>query len=233
MKVISLIFFLILFFACNGQRNQSVISSMVNDIPARVTLLNEKEIKSADSLNIKYQIRGFCYAYSSDKNAIASNGEAHSENTPKKTTTDFPEKGIYITINEKEVTLINNNLLAHKMYLVNQTDTPVIFNAQDSRIDIVPEAQDKNGKWQSIGYLPLSSCGNSYHQVTLDKNEFWKFNIPVFKGNFKTKIRYTLYINREAAFYSNEIVAFINKTQFARENKQGHKAVNIMDPYYD
>ena len=69
--------------------------------------------------------------------------------------------------------------------------------------------------------------------MILDKNEFWEFSIPVFKGKFKTKIRYTLTMGKMQKIYSNEIVAAINKDQLDEKKLQGHNSTNLMDPYGD
>jgi len=99
-------------------------------------------------------------------------------------------------------------------------------------LDIVTEVQDTNGDWTSIVYLPRSWCGNSYHTITLGPDEYWEFAMPIFKGDFKTKLRYKLK-NKLWTYVSNEIDVFINKDQLDKEKKQGYKTKNLMDPYVD
>jgi hypothetical protein len=123
--------------------------------------------------------------------------------------------------------------LGCKLYLANTTDTILELLACDSRIDIVAEALNEKNKWAPISYLPSSWCGNSYHTIKLDKNEYWSFDIPIFKGNMKTKLRYVLILDEDYKIISNEIETFLNKEQFAQEKKQGHKSNNLMDPYID
>jgi hypothetical protein len=207
--------------------------SIVSELPNRKTKLTTEEIKRLDSVNIHFQLRGNCYAYSGSKNAIASNGEWQSKNYPKKVDADFPKAGLYLVINQNELVKIDSTKLGCKLYLVNTSDSLVRINASDSRLYIVAEALDKNNEWRPISYLPSSWCGNSYHTVMLDKEEYWEFEVPVFTGKFKTKIRYSFSPDNKEKIYSNEIVAFINKDQLDPKKQQGHNSNGIMDPYED
>jgi hypothetical protein len=194
----------------------------------------ERNIQAAgDSLNIKFQFRGNCYAYSSPKNAIPSNGEAHSDNLPKKVGGQLKQGKFYLYIDIDRKVVFEKGTKGCMLYLVNTTDSMVELNASDSRLYIVAEALTESGKWKPISYLPSSGCGNSYHIVKLDKQEYWEFPVYVFKGNFKTKLRYTLTINGNHKISSNQMEVFINKEQFDPEKKQGHSPLNLMDPYAD
>jgi len=217
--------------SCNSHSSKPEQLSRITELSERTTKLNADEVSHLDSLNIETQLRGNCYAYSSDKNSEASNGEAHSDNLPQKVDKSFPRDGFYLVINQNELTVIDSSILGCKLYLVNTTDSKKELKASDSRLYIVAEALNDKKEWTPITYLPLSKCGNSYHTVVLDKDEYWTFDIPIFKGNFKTKLRYTLPIGNEKKIYSNEIIAYLNEGQFNNENKQGDNATNIMDPY--
>lgn len=217
--------------SCNSQLDTTEQASPVTEISGRTTKLNADEVSHLDSLNIDFQLRGNCYAYSSDKNSEASNGEAHSDNLPKTVDKNFPKAGFYLVINQNELSVIDSSILGCKFYLVNTTDRKKELAASDSRLYIVAEALNDKNEWTSITYLPSSGCGNSYHTVVLDKDEYWEFDIPIFKGDFKTKLRYTLFVDKDKKISSNEIVAYLNKGQFDSERKQGHNAINIMDPY--
>jgi hypothetical protein len=52
-----------------------------------------------------------------------------------------------------------------RLLLVNRTKVEAEFPASDSRLSIIQEAQDSEGNWKAIEYLPSSWCGNSYHRV--------------------------------------------------------------------
>ncbi len=215
--------------------NQFVIDepSRVTELPGRKTKLTLQEIIQLDSVDVNFQFHGRCYAYSSNKNAIPSNGEAHSKNFPKNIDESFPKAGFYLVINSDEYIRVDSTKLGCKLYLVNTTDSLIKLAASDSRLSIVAEALNEDNLWQPITFLQSSWCGNSYHTVALDTNEFWEFSIPVFKGSYKTKIRYTLSLGKEGQIHSNEIAAFINKDQLDATKKQGYNRKGLMDPYED
>ncbi|MEO5645084.1 MAG: hypothetical protein ABIQ40_11355 [Bacteroidia bacterium] len=203
---------------CSVAINEYTVA--VTELPQRKTKLTQEEIKSLDSVDVHFHLRGGCYAYSSNKNAIASNGEAHSNNTAQAVDGTFPREGFYLIINRNELIKIDGGKLGCKLYLVNTSDSLVNLSASDSRLYIVAEALNEDNIWQPITYLQSSWCGNSYHTVALDTNEFWEFDIPVFKGELKTKVRYTLSLGNKGQIHSNEIVAFINRDQFDVTKKQ-------------
>ncbi|MEQ1732273.1 MAG: hypothetical protein ABL940_01285 [Bacteroidia bacterium] len=230
MKNLTTLLISIVFLSCI-EKKQNKPKVFVNELIGQTTSLTQSEIKKLDSLDIDFQFRGDCYAYSSEKNKIESNGEAHSDNLPKSIDLTCPRQGLYLVINLKELTNIDNSFLGCKLYLVNTSDSLIKLNASDSRLYIVAEALNDKNEWTAVSYLPSSDCGNSYHTVILDKDEYWTFDIPIFKGTTKTKLRYTLTIDKDTKVISNEIIAYLNKGQFEKENKEGHRSNNIMDPY--
>jgi hypothetical protein len=235
MKLLIPIAFVILVIACNYQSKESLSDNIPkgDSLKHKRTKLSIEQINELDSVNIKFQIRGFFYASSSIKNKEKSRGQANSSNLPREIGPDFPRNGLYFLVNMEEYVPIDTNYLGYKIYLVNTTDSIVILSAQDSRLDVIPEARSKNGEWKPIGYNPSSWCGNSYHKIKLDKNEYWEFAIPAFKGSFKTTMRYVLRIDDTLKVTSEEIITSINPEQFNTENKQGHMVEGLMDPYYD
>ena len=228
MKYLILISILLALYSCN-EKNSGI--RVIQEIPGLNSNLTTTEVSQLDSLNIHFQHRANCYAYSSKKNAQKSNGEAHSNNLPKMIDDQFPRNGLYLLINDKEKIQIHDTNLGCKLYLINTSESLIEFNAIDSRINIFAEALNENNKWSSISFLPFSSCGNSYHTIKLDKNEYWDFNIPIFKGTMKTKIRYRLQIDKENKIVSNEVSAYLNPEQFNIHMKEGYQNNNIMDPY--
>ncbi|WP_295125513.1 hypothetical protein [uncultured Chitinophaga sp.] len=200
---------------------------------ARSTKLTAAQIARLDSTDIKFQHRSMIHAYSSSQFAKPSNGEGHSDNIARPVDGTFERKGIYLYINEKETVTLDRTYRGNVLYLVNTADSNLTLNASDSYIRIMTEALDDKGKWKPVMYFPSSWCGNSYHEITLAQNEYWSFATPVFKGNFKTKLRYTLSIGGQQQLISNEIVTYINKEQFDPKTKEGHRATDIMDPYRD
>ena len=233
LQLFTTVVFLTLFMACNSQTKPDGQHPPANKNILRATKLSIEEINKLDSVEFDFQIRGSCYAFSNPVNAEPSNGEAHSPNIAEKIDETFPHQGLYLAINDQELLQIDSNFLGCNLYLVNTSDSNVILDAQDSRLDIIAEALNENNEWIPITYLPSSWCGNSYHKITLDKNEYWSFAIPIFKGKIKTKLRYTLSVKKDQKIFSNEITAYLNKGQFDTQKKQGHTSSDIMDPYND
>lgn len=181
-------------------------------------------------LNIKYMLRGYFYAQSSLIDSLALGGFGGSANIPQEINEQnkFMEDAFYLHIDTTETSIFAKEFNGYTLYLINCTDSIVKLDAQDSRLSIWAEAYiDK--QWQAIEYLPSSWCGNSYHTVYLQKEEFWEFEIPKYTGKIKTKIRYALVLENGDKIYSNSVLARINKKQLTE--KQGHTPVSIMDPY--
>lgn len=185
-----------------------------------------------DSLSIKFQIRGHCYAYSNEQYAAPGNGEYQSPNIPKPIPRSFPKEGFYLMLdNQRQLDF--EDYQGHPLYLVNASSEPIALDAQDSRLNIVAQALDKKGNWKDISYLPSSWCGNSYHTVTLGAGEYWTFETPVFDGPMKTQIRYVLMMGESKQLVSNPIPAFISPRQMNPKHQQGHTPQGLMDPYND
>ncbi|MDX2360389.1 MAG: hypothetical protein QNK23_06260 [Crocinitomicaceae bacterium] len=132
---------------------------------------------------------------------------------------------------EYQEPVLNSNITetvnGHFLYLVNNSDSTVGINAQDSRIKILAEAYI-DGEWQEIEYFQNSWCGNSYHKVLFRSNEYWKFKVPVYEGSIQTKIRYKLWMpslkttssELGGYIYSNFISASINRSQIVQPDSQ-------------
>jgi len=134
------------------------------------------------------------------------------------------------------------------VYVANTTSDTAVFNAQDNRLYMKMQAQDKSGIWRDIEYLPSSWCGNSYHTVTLPPLQYWSFVAPVYDGAIATRLRIALtYVDPEAVrtdsrkrrhryqriqeltIYSNEFDGHVNPAQFWR--RPDYTPSGIMDPY--
>ncbi len=230
MKKILAILLVSYFFSCNKRTEKSITPLNNDEYAVLIEQLSNNKTVEKDSLNIQFQLIGFLEAFSNSTNAEKPNGEYRSENYPKIIDKAFPKEKLTLFLSEKEYTTFAEEYFGQKLYLVNSTNSKIDFFAQDSRLDIQIEALDKNGNWKAITYLPSSSCGNSYHTITLDENEYWEFSIPVFKGEFKTKIRYSLNLEEDLHLKSNKIDAFINLEQLDENNRQDYYPTNIMDP---
>ena len=203
---------------------------------AQPTTHKTQNVPKADSVKVKNMTDAHYSAFSSPKNAKTSNGEAHSDNIPKLIVGQFPAKGLYLYLDTVQLNIISwpsfyeKPFLAHDLYFVNHRDSAVEINAQDSRLKIIAEVLNKEGKWVPIEYFASSTCGNSYHTITLDKMEYWKFSVPVFEGPYKTKLRYTFHGSKRALITSNETVVYIHPDQMDPFTVKGYKPKNLMDP---
>lgn len=189
-------------------------------------------------LNIDYMNRGYLYAHSPYIEKLAGfGGWGSSENAFKlvdKSQAFKPEE-LSLEVRPNDTATYGKSYLGMKIYAVNTTKDTVFFDAQNSRIYLKLQAQDSQGQWKDIEYIPNSWCGNSYHILFLPTNHFWEFSIPAYEGGLKTKLRAELLYKQNEAdteskvLYSNEFEGSINPGQFWR--KQPYYPAGIMDPY--
>ena len=191
--------------------------------------------KPLEDLNIDFMLRGYFYAGSKveDKNALGGFGTSQNFSKAIESNLNAPQGKVSLVALPDEVTVFAEKHKGMKLLLVNATNEQAAFPASDSRLYIVQEALDTDGKWKPVEYLPSSWCGNSYHTVFLGANEYWEFAAARFTGKFKTKLRFRLderkSKNEKTAIYSNEFDGSINKEQFT--NQRPYNPSSIMDPY--
>ena len=188
--------------------------------------------QKAEDLNVDFMLRGHIYAKSSIVDSTALGGFGGSNNSPKKynDSLNFSKNGVFLKIDTTNTTIINEKYNGYKLLIVNKSDSILELDASDSRLNVIAEVLYRR-KWQPIEYLPSSWCGNSYHNVYLNTNEYWVFDIPKFAGKINTKIRYRLKIGKDEYVYSNQISTSINKGQLKK--KQEYEPKGLMDPYND
>jgi hypothetical protein len=107
---------------------------------------------------------------------------------------------------------------------VNRTEKTLDFSACDSALYIVQEAFDSTGQWRALERFPDTFCGNSFHRVFLEPNEYWEFFALQRDGRFKTKLRFRLEPGGErgiaaggGAVYSNEYDGSIDRAAFVQD----------------
>lgn len=155
-----------------------------------------------------------------DTNALG--GFAHHSNLPKSNASalDFAEGDLYLFVDTTSHAVFKDEYKAHSVYLVNQGPIAHSFAAADSRIHLFAEVL-VDGAWRSIERMPWIRCGNSYHQVFLDKDQYWVFQLPVYGGELPVKMRYRCLMNgtmeedneAHTIIYSNEFRAYIHPAQ--------------------
>lgn len=175
-------------------------------------------------------LRGYCYASSQLTDTEAFGGFGPSNNKAHKVTRTLPGKGLFLLAQPGVVTDFADQK-GMRLLLVNASGETLKFLACDSRLSIIQEAQDAEGEWHPIEYLPQSWCGNSYHHVMLKPDYFWEFSAPRYKGILPAKLRFAMTLNDGTQIHSNEFEGSVNLSQFT--TKEGHQPTNIMDPYLE
>ncbi len=185
-----------------------------------------------ECLNVKFKLRGYFYAGTSQVDSTALGGFYEDKNLPKILTSEISEYSksnkLEIIVKPDLITEFEKGISGFKVFIINKSDSIKELPAQDSRLYLKRQVFYKN-EWKDIEYLPSSWCGNSYHSVFIKPNEYWDFTAPCLKGKIDTKFRFELYVNEKLTLYSNEFNGSFNKKQLKKE--QGHKPIGIMDPY--
>jgi len=190
---------------------------------------DKAEDAAADNfIQVKFMMRGYGHAASKAEDVDALGGFGKSPNAARKVRADSQGKGLFLLAQPGVVSQFADKP-GMRVVLVNQTKDFLAFPASDSRLSIVQEAQDEEGAWRAIEYLPSSWCGNSRHRVFLEPNYFWEFAAPRYQGTFKTKLRFSMKLVDGSQIHSNFFDGSVNTEQFTI--KQGHNPTNIMDSY--
>jgi hypothetical protein len=101
--------------------------------------------------------------------------------------------------------------------LLTNSDIDTTFIGYGSKIPIIMEALDSLGNWKPIQEKFAYFCGVGVGSVILPPNESVLTLAPIFKGNYKTKLRLKLGNNYSKPFYG-----FINHRQFqSKFNEHG------------
>lgn len=113
------------------------------------------------------------------------------------------------------VTEIKNDSL-FSIYVKNNGQKDVLLIPQDNKLTLIQEALTPDKKWKPIELWVNSDCGMSYlKKINVRSGEIIGVRSKKYKGNFKTKIRFKLLIDKKV-YYSNSITASINKSKFEK-----------------
>lgn len=98
---------------------------------------------------------------------------------------------------------------AHPLYISNisKKDTVSLGFSYDIRTGL--EAKNHEGVWQEIERVTFVGCPVGLKEFVLKPQDTIITSTPIFKGNFKTKLRLKL-----GETYSNEFDGYINEQQF-------------------
>ncbi len=150
------------------------------------------------------------------KDDLALGGFAPCDNYPKELSEkNWGTEGIVSIVAFPDEPVACSNSRGFALRVVNRSDAIVAFDACDSELHLVCEAQDTNGVWRDIETAPQTTCGNSYHRVFLPEGQYWEFPARLYSGSLKTRLRFRLDPGREQrAIYTNEFDGQINPVQF-------------------
>lgn len=188
-------------------------------------------LHAAEPAEFSVMLRGYCHAGNAQEDAKAAGGYGGSDNLPKLLPTSPSAPELYLDVVEAKDAVFAEKYTGVIVRLVNGGKETAQIAASDSRLSIVQEALDKDGKWKEIEYLPSSWCGNSYHSVYLPSKNYWEFVAPKYSGPQKTKLRFKLMMGENRSLYSPTYEGGVHPGQFT--TKQGHTPTNIMDPHTD
>jgi hypothetical protein len=136
---------------------------------------------------------GWYYAGSKVMDEKAIGGFGPCNNFPKKCPEEFPgPEGKLSLIAFPDEIIEFGRFQALPLRLVNRTGETVGFLACDSRLYIVQEALMEDGQWRALERFPETFCGNSFHRVFLESNEYWEFFAPHRHGWHQAKLRFRL-----------------------------------------
>ena len=186
---------------------------------------------SQKCLDIDFMLRGYFHAGSSIEDPGAFGGFYKDGNIPKACTESIKqlsEKDSFQLVVQIDSQFVDQGVNHFKVFIINASAERLTLPAQDSRLYLKRQVFYR-GKWQDVEYLPSSWCGNSYHNVFIEPQQYWTFNAPCMKGEIEAKFRFELYVSEDELYYSNEFDGSFNKKQLKVE--QGHNPVGIMDPY--
>ena len=188
-----------------------------------------------EDLKVNFMLRGYFFAGSRivDKDALGGFGSSGNLSRTIESSMNVPTGDISVIAYPDDTVPFFSKYRGVRVILANNTGDNVGFAASDSRLYIVQEAIDTDGKWKPVEYLPSSWCGNSYHTVYLPSHEYWEFAAARYTGKRPTRFRIKVTIEQSAektrTILSNEFAGSVNPKQFTVQ--QGHTATDIMDPY--
>ena len=195
----------------------------------------QRPLTPLEDLNVDFMLHGYFFAKTGTRNSPTPDDFGPSLNRAKPIPAEMPVRYSVLSLVARpdEETVFAGKYKGLKVLLVNGTNERLTFAAQDSRLDIVQEAQNEWGLWKPVEYLPSSWCGNSYHVVFLGPKEYWEFAAARYTGKFKTRLRFRLDIQKSdtetLSIYSNEFDGSINPKQFTVT--QASRPWGLVDPF--
>ncbi|MCP4442242.1 MAG: hypothetical protein GY810_25310 [Aureispira sp.] len=189
-----------------------------------VLMLGCTAVYAQQRLNLKEMSLAEYYINTGEYKKLAPNSSEHkynhsspdykgSKNYPKKVRGKhgFESKKLSLVVRPNERAKYQKKYDGIKLYVVNQTKKKIWFAARNNSLNIRLQAKDKSGAWKDIQYLGTADIFRDHHGV-LSVKRFWEFAIPVYQGEFETKLRAVLLFEKEGKeeiLYSNEFAGNI------------------------
>lgn len=86
----------------------------------------------------------------------------------------------------------NHIYKAYPTYIINTSLRDTIAIGIDNNINATLEAKNKKNKWIRIERIPFLVCGTGHQLFVIPNKDTIITSTPIFKGNFKTKLRLKL-----------------------------------------
>lgn len=123
---------------------------------------------------------------------------------------------LFIKNNKDSILIVaeikNDSLFS--IYVKNNKQSDIQIIPQDNKLKLIQEALSSDKKWKPIEFWVNSDCGISYlRKINVKSGEIIGLNSKKYKGNFNTKIRFKVIINKNI-YYSNAIATSINESKF-------------------
>ncbi|GEM_PF-4722101 len=129
----------------------------VRDRAARVLRMLDR-ITGLTDVTVRFMVRGYCLAGTRKADDGALGGFGPSENYPRPVPSEVQAKDgeLQLIADPGVLTVFGKSHKGMRVLLVNATNNGLSFDASDSRLSIIQEAQDEDGAWKPIEYLPQS-----------------------------------------------------------------------------
>ena len=155
-----------------------------------------------------------------------------------KNTANYKEDAFKVFIDTTVHGLWINKYFANAVFILNSSKDTIVFQAISNQLELIMQAKDENGAWRNIEKISYSHYWETYFEARLNPMEYYKYDMPVYKGGMKTKLRAKLtyrYSNSKKFenLYSNEIDGSINPGQFWRSGLYSNTRNVELKHYWD
>jgi hypothetical protein len=122
---------------------------------------------------------------------------------------------VSVVVFPEEIVAFSSKERGLAVRVLNRTNQPAAFHAQDSKLTLIAQAQDEQGRWRDIEVMRNAFCGNSHHRVFLEPGHYWQHPVRQYAGTMSTRLRYRLDLgDSRPPLYSNEFEGSIHPNQF-------------------